>query len=177
MSNIQVTLSYLQTHSDAFAAMALENISPFATIFIKSYHFPHPVNLKLITFLTFFHLKRNFDASEADRGNQFILFQQCFQLYSIIVLSFIHIFLIFYQIFSKLSSPDLLYVGEGLTVQQKGEESFCKKERVYIYDNSVNKYYLTFAFIQTLSKTFKQTTFENILIMNNFSFYLFSIIA
>ena len=47
----------------------------------------------------------------------------CFQLYSIIVLSFKEIFCAFVQIFSKSSAADLLYVGKGLSVKPIGDLS------------------------------------------------------
>ena len=44
---------------------------------------------------------------------QFLVLPQCFQLFSVIILSFIEIFHVFALLFSKLSAADLLYVGKA----------------------------------------------------------------
>ena len=51
---------------------------------------------------------------EIDHDEQFTLLPQCFQLYLMIKRSFMEIFHIFANMFSKLSAADLLYVGKGL---------------------------------------------------------------
>ena len=44
---------------------------------------------------------------------QFLLLPKCFQLFIIIVLSFIEIYHIFAKMYSKSSTADFLYVGKG----------------------------------------------------------------
>ena len=51
---------------------------------------------------------------EIAQNEQFLLLSPCFQLYSIIVLSFKGIFHRFSGMFSKSSAADLLYVEKGL---------------------------------------------------------------
>ena len=61
---------------------------------------------------------------EIAQDEQFPLLPQCFQLYLIIKLSFMDIFLFFFPLFSKSSAADLLYVGKETlseTIVGKGE--------------------------------------------------------
>ena len=51
---------------------------------------------------------------EIVHNGQVFLLPQCFQLGSIILLSFMEMFHIFATMFSKLHAVDLLYVGKGL---------------------------------------------------------------
>ena len=50
---------------------------------------------------------------EIAHDEQFQLWQQCFQLYLTIELSFTEIYSVFATMFSKLSATELLFVGKG----------------------------------------------------------------
>ena len=67
--------------------------------------------------LTLSHMQTTFENTvtkgEIAQNKQFLLLLQCFQLDSVIILSFIKICNIFANMFSKLSAADLLYVGKG----------------------------------------------------------------
>ena len=64
------------------------------------------------------HLQQtNFENIEAKEeiayDDQFLLWPQCFQLYSVIVLSFMKMFNVFDYMFSESPAADLLYEGKG----------------------------------------------------------------
>ena len=50
---------------------------------------------------------------EIAHDEQFLLWQQCFQLYLTTKLSFMEIFQVFVTMFSMSSAAELLYVGNG----------------------------------------------------------------
>ena len=71
---------------------------------------PFPLYKHFLTQTTFENIVTKGDITH---GEEFLCLPQCFQLYSMNKLSFMVVYYIFAQMFSKLSAADLLYVEKG----------------------------------------------------------------